>query len=472
MPRTCRECGGVIQPNQLYCRRCGALPEENEEATPSALFDDVSTPIAVPVGTNDKSKDPNLVAVPTASAVLCDDKDLEAQFNLNKVGELNEGNNPEEKEPASTSMASHFCCFNRRFCGFLICLFILGVIALFIAWLACFGKCTGGTSSGSSYAGVGGAGTGGGGFGGGAGCFPGDSLVEIKRPGDGAERSRFIHVKDVQLNDEVRSGLGFSTVYAFGTKTPGDDSPSVQMLQLRTEMGHALETTKNHLVYAGKEPNQNKVVLAQDVMIGDLVRTFEGPMGNDVASPIQRASRVVAINNITKGEGIYHPLTNDGNIVVNGVLASAHAVDGVVPKVEVWGVELIGIQSFQQLLYSPLRVLCHISPEEFCSELHHDLEDGSHLYLNVMEPLLRFLFPKTSWVDQVHNQEEEVNFLERSPYFTLRIFFLVFLLFSSVIESILSHLDLVLSLVTVPLTIAAMSRKKTVCIYKNKIKTE
>jgi len=300
--------------------------------------------------------------------------------------------------------------------------------------LAYFGKCSGGTSSRNICAGFGGGGRGGGSS---SPCFPGDSLVEIKRPSDGAERSRFIYIKNVQLNDEVRSGLGFSTVYAFGSKIPGDGAPSVQMPQLQTEMGHVLETTKNHLVYAGKEPNQSRAVLAQDVMIGDLVRTFEGPLGSNVAPPILWASRAVAIN-FTKEEGTYHPLTDDGNIVVNGALASALAVDGVVPKEEVWGVELIGIQSFQHLLYSPLRVLCYLSLEEFCSELHHDLDDGNHLYLNVMGPLLRFLSPKTSWVDQVYDHEEEVNFLERSPYFTLRIFFLVFLLFSSVIESLLS----------------------------------
>ena len=257
----------------------------------------------------------------------------------------------------------------------------------------------------------------------------------------------------------MRSGLGFSTVYAFGTKIIGTEMP---MLQLHTESGIVLETTKNHFVPTYKnEADHGNVVLAQDVMVGDLLRVLK--QGNSTTSNSEilpsriqqqaQMTRIMAINDISKPEGAYHPLTNDGHIVVNGVITSVHAIDGVVPSAKVFGVSVVGVQAFQQLVYSPLRVLCHVLSQDYCSEMHHDLQDGSHLYLNVVEPLLRFLMPKASWNNQMYDLQEEANFLDFSPHFVLRVCLLSCLFFSFCIETVLLNGTWIMMFVAVLLSV-------------------
>jgi hypothetical protein len=308
------------------------------------------------------------------------------------------------------------------------------------------------TSTSSAYGSTSGGGRGG------TGCFPGDSIVEIKRR-HGIKGTQFTFLQDLQLGDEVRSGLGFSTVYAFGTKIIGTETP---MLQLHTESGIVLETTTNHFVPTYKnEADHGNVVLAQDVMVGDLLRVLK--QGNSTTSNAEilpsriqqqgQMTRIVAINEISKREGAYHPLTNDGHIVVNGVITSVHAIDGVAPSAKVFGVSVVGVQAFQQLLYSPLRILCHVSSQDYCSEMHHDLQDGSHLYLNVVEPLLRFLMPKASWNNQMYDLQEEANFLDFSPHFVLRVCLLSCLFFSFCIETVLLNGTWIMMFVAVLLSV-------------------
>ena len=342
----------------------------------------------------------------------------------------------------NTSSRSRFACC-------LIALFPIGVIALII-----WGSTTtsNSTSTSSAYGSTSGGGRGG------TGCFPGDSIVEIKRR-HGIKGTQFTFLQDLQLGDEVRSGLGFSTVYAFGTKIIGTEMP---MLQLHTESGIVLETTKNHFVPTYKnEADHGNVVLAQDVMVGDLLRVLK--QGNSTTSNSEilpsriqqqaQMTRIMAINEISKREGAYHPLTNDGHIVVNGVITSVHAIDGVAPSAKVFGVSVVGVQAFQQLLYSPLRILCHVSSQDYCSEMHHDLQDGSHLYLNVVEPLLRFLMPKASWNNQMYDLQEEANFLDFSPHFVLRVCLLSCLFFSFCIETVLLNGTWIMMFVAVLLSV-------------------
>jgi hypothetical protein len=335
---------------------------------------------------------------------------------------------------------------------------VIAAISLVIYCIVIRSKGGGGGTTSSAY----GSASGGGGGRGGTGCFPGDSIVEIKRC-HGIKGTQFTFLQDLQLGDEVRSGLGFSTVYAFGTKIIGIEMP---MLQLHTESGIVLETTKNHFVPTYKnEADHGNVVLAQDVMVGDLLRVLK--QGNSTTSNAEilpsriqqqaQMTRIMAINDISKPEGAYHPLTNDGHIVVNGVITSVHAIDGVAPSAKVFGVSVVGVQAFQQLLYSPLRILCHVSSQDYCSEMHHDLQDGSHLYLNVVEPLLRFLMPKASWNNQMYDLQEEANFLDFSPHFALRVCLLSCLFFSFCIETVLLNGTWIMILLGVLMTTGILS---------------
>lgn len=375
-------------------------------------------------------------AVVVNDAVVVDDKEDEAQLGREIVEDRNRHLKNYIRQENTKTLRS--CCC--------VCFFVLFLIFVIEA------SSGGGSSSHSSYGG------------GGGGCFPGHGVVEVQSPQQSVQLSTFKYMKDVQVGDHVRSGVGFSQVYAFGTKINGTEE--VTMLQFHTESGLMLETTENHFVPTYHHDSfKGNMMLAQDVKIGDHLSLFQptnsttnndemyhqlGVLALESPQKSQITTRVTAIISIAKQDGAYHPLTNDGHIVVNGVLASVHAIDGIVPYVAILGVPIIGIQGFQQLLYSPLRILCRASSEAYCSEVNHDIEDGSHLYLNVVEPLLRFLMPSVSWTSQVNsNNEQIVNFLDYSPHFVLRVCLVSSLLFISGVEVVLMYIWPIMILVVV-----------------------
>ena len=292
------------------------------------------------------------------------------------------------------------------------------------------------SSGGGSHSSA--SGSGGSGFG----CFPGDSVVQIKKT-DGL--AQIIPVRDIQIGDEVRSGRGFSKVYAFGTKITNDEN--IPMVFIQTESGIVLKATKNHFIPVYRENQGNEVVLVHDVLVGDLLNVMDPEIAGNRNKFF--LSRVIEIKEVDNHEGAYHPLTDDGFIVVNGIFASVHATDGVVPFIKVFGYEIVGIQGFQQLLYSPLRALCHISSENFCSDINHDLEDGSHAFLNVVEPMLRFLFPSASRINELHKHEEKANLLESSPDLVMRILFLSFISLSILFETLLVNGAFIMTFISI-----------------------
>jgi len=326
-------------------------------------------------------------------------------------------------------------------------------------------------SSGKSSTSRGGRGGGGGGHS--SGCFPGDSLVDVRRQGEVLVRTMLL--QDVEIGDEVRSGSdgSFSIVYAFGTRSTRNQIGNREMLRIHTESGSFLELTRNHILFlTGGDVTQpthirtgggwfqfrtngQRRTFAENVRIGDELIII----GNENDLEKERTSRVVAIESIAKNEGIYHPLTYDGRIVVNGILASVHATDGVAPSIHLSpnmsGMKLplhshhvlhVDVHSFQQLIFSPLRVLCTISFEQFCSAPHQlDAEDGSHHYVNIIEAVQRFLFSQAAhnigMNGHEHEQGEvEVNILEWSlAQLPLRLCFLIWIVSSSLVEQTLFH---------------------------------
>mmetsp|Transcript_4909 Transcript_4909/g.7244 ORF Transcript_4909/g.7244 Transcript_4909/m.7244 type:complete len:547 (-) Transcript_4909:781-2421(-) len=301
----------------------------------------------------------------------------------------------------------------------------------------------------------------------GSGCFPGDSLVEVKKGG----QIHKISLQNLKIGEEVRTGSdSFSEVYAFGTRH-ASDGYDVPMLRIHTDSGSILELTDNHLVFIKKsEPKPDirrlqighglsdcKATFANHVRVGDeLILVQDAPdwvVHDEGASSVKKkgstsTSTVINIESVIKREGLYHPLTYDGRIVVNGILASVHATDGIAPFVHFGGIQLVDIHALQQYLFSPLRVMCMISFENFCAAIYqHDAEDGSHHYLSVMEALQMFLFPQVTNDGSDDEEEAEVNVLEWSPQLPLRLWLPTWIVLSCILEWILLRPSLATTIV-------------------------
>ncbi len=131
---------------------------------------------------------------------------------------------------------------------------------------------------------------------GGSTCFSGDSLVKIQ---DGSLK----RMSEIEIGDVVSIGSGkFSPVFMFTHKSPEVLS---KFLRIATESNNVIEVTPGHYIYSN-----NELVDASTIKIGDKLSLEVG---------IQNA--VTSITRIEK-VGIFNPQTVQGDIAVNGIIAS------------------------------------------------------------------------------------------------------------------------------------------------------
>lgn len=244
------------------------------------------------------------------------------------------------------------------------------------------------------------------------GCFPKDAVIEVQNKG-------MIQMEDLELGDAVRSANGFSKVYAFGTR---DLESKTYFIRLTTSSSHVLELSMNHLVFTGAHL-QSK--LAANVVIGEELFVM----------PEKQLSKIVSIETIEK-QGPVHPLTYDGTIIVNNIWASAHSVGESAPVIKIGDYYILDEHQFQQLLLAPLRVLCKLSPETFCSAGNHAPDDGTHYWVDVIEALHAFLIPEAVLRTELHTTE--VNFIKVSGLLPLKLAFLTWITTFAVVDYFLN----------------------------------
>lgn len=143
------------------------------------------------------------------------------------------------------------------------------------------------------------------------GCFPGDAEVVV-------EGGRVLKMKDLRVGDRVLSPGGrFSDVYVLSHEEPHE---VWSFIQLKTANGRAIEMTQHHFaIVSEKCDGVFSTIYAEDVTVGMC-------MLNKPASTSQSENlvRVIGKSIVTK-QGIFNPLTFDGQLFVNGLLASSWA---------------------------------------------------------------------------------------------------------------------------------------------------
>ena len=141
------------------------------------------------------------------------------------------------------------------------------------------------------------------------GCFPTHTTVELKN-------GQHITMDKLQLGQEVKTldpngRVKFSKVIAFLHKVP---TGSYKFLRFDLEGGLKVTLTPEHLIYV--TPQQavvRQVAFTRDVKVGDKFVIADGVMKS-----------VLKITSVD-GVGLYAPLTDDGNLFVDRVLASCYA---------------------------------------------------------------------------------------------------------------------------------------------------
>jgi Hint module len=129
-------------------------------------------------------------------------------------------------------------------------------------------------------------------------CFPGGALVEL-------ESGVTQRMDRLRVGDRVKVAPGtFSDVFMFTHKLETDVN---DFLDIRTACGDHIRLTAGHYIYAN-----GSLVPAGTVEAGD-----ELTLASGARCPVTSVSETVDF-------GLYNPQTLDGNIVVDGVIASTY----------------------------------------------------------------------------------------------------------------------------------------------------
>ena len=223
-------------------------------------------------------------------------------------------------------------------------------------------------------------------------CFAGNSTVTLE---SGSRKK----VSDLQVGDSVltvdeNNRLVFSPVILHLHRSPQENG---KFRVLRTNTGQSLLLTPQHLVYRKQQcgpediAHQNgnikhfQPVFASDVKKGDFVLVHDLDKG--------LKSGVVATVEETEQVGVYAPLTAQGNLVVDDILASCYSD--------------FDSHELQHVAFSPLRwmyMLSELSPfsklklNDVDSSMSQN-EDEVFWYGQGLHVLADTIFPWKLWED-------------------------------------------------------------------------
>jgi hypothetical protein len=166
-------------------------------------------------------------------------------------------------------------------------------------------------------------------------------------------------VKDLQIGDEVLTASGgYKQVYTVDHKHPEKASEFLQIYTSENDEESPLEITKSHFVFL-----HNKIdpVPAGQVQVGDALQ---------VAS--EQPAVVTKISSVIR-DGLWNPITEDGTIVVDGVVTSTYTALNLISNgnthstyLEVGGYKIMSIHDFIHLLMTPYRTMCVYTSASFC----------------------------------------------------------------------------------------------------------
>nr|AAM60752.1 hedgehog [Patella vulgata] len=153
------------------------------------------------------------------------------------------------------------------------------------------------------------------------GCFPGTGVLQTET---GWKTMSQVVAGDSVLSMNSNGKLEYSPVIAFIDR---NERELERYITLHTEDKKDITLTSKHLIYMSTSnvttddvTDSFNVVYADDVIEGDYVLVTSDPVG-EVIKP----TRVLTISEHTI-QGVYAPLTLNGNIVVDGVVVSCYAV--------------------------------------------------------------------------------------------------------------------------------------------------
>lgn len=196
------------------------------------------------------------------------------------------------------------------------------------------------------------------GDGGGMLCFSKVATVQELQKGT-------ISMEDLKVGDRILTGSsGYQTIYAFGHYKSDE---LAKFLQIHTTLPNKkpLEVTAEHLVF--KENSWNPV-RADSIKVGDLLLSGSG-------SGSVKSAAVTKIKHVER-KGVFTPLTKDGTVVVDGIVASSYVSlqndSNEYLELGRGFPALLSHHNYIHIALSPFRLFCTHFSGNFCS-VRHDI---------------------------------------------------------------------------------------------------
>lgn len=220
------------------------------------------------------------------------------------------------------------------------------------------------------------------------GCFDGNSVVVGR---NGPKLIQQINIGDEILAVNSDGQLVFSEVLLFLDR---DLSEPRLYYQIETESGANISLTPSHLIFvsddlsAQNESVLTRVTFAKNVRIGQLLYTSTFGDNDSVAVP--HLDRVVRVSTVVKS-GAFAPLTREGNLIVNNVVASCYAV---INSQDIAHWSFLPIRLFSNLYHS-LRYIAYLlyARTHKSTSVSSSQQFGVHWYPKMLYSLSKHFIP-------------------------------------------------------------------------------
>jgi len=224
-------------------------------------------------------------------------------------------------------------------------------------------------------------------------CFPSSATVSVlleEQPC--CHRSTAMVVErrmdQLQVGDLVLTASGFSKIFAF---MDHKNDAQVEVLSILTATGKEVSLTANHIIFAHMD---QQPVLAGSIAVGDLLwqGTWEGAQAVDMMP-----TAVVQVSR-RPSRGMHAPLTEEGSMLVNGMLASSYA------SVETlrWGSwPLLTGHDAARFVHKPLQWWCTLLPSA-CGPSWHTDALGRHAFT-------QFILDNFGWLQALNAEHADLR---------------------------------------------------------------
>ena len=147
-------------------------------------------------------------------------------------------------------------------------------------------------------------------------CFPGQGMVITKD--DGLKRMDEVKVGNKVLSVSSSGQLQFSPIIMFMDNKPTEIVEDFVIIETENP-AKKIELTKKHVIFASKDAVHFQPIFAEKVQLGDFVKALTHDGSTVVPAKVVKVTTQCFT-------GAFAPLTAEGTILVNGILASCYAL--------------------------------------------------------------------------------------------------------------------------------------------------